>query len=305
MNVTDFLAQKCEYGDHLRCKSGELFAFYQHHGGRLSQRAFTTMVRELGGPLVRYGTHRYADGKTSTGFKGLAPVDVMREPQPGEPEGRTVQSFVWSRCMLTPAGRVSAADLFDAYTDWAGQTTLPRRAFVSAVKAVLTVLGAEYGVHRYDDGTRARGFRGVALVERVGGAHLIPTHVPALAAAQVLNVTPQTVYALINEKALGPVARTSPRKTLVPFDGLDRYTDAPGRTARLRIVCDLLGTAAGRSSDERRAELQDLRYRLRGLRFGPVDDWPMAALEIYDDLATAADEDPGLQQAAALMESLI
>ncbi len=305
MSVTNFLTHKCEYGPHLRCKSAELYAFYQHHGGQICQRAFTTIVREFAGDQVRYGTHRFADGTTTTGFLGVAPVDVMREAQPGEPEGRTVQGFVWARCMLTPGGRVSAAELFDAYTSWAGQATLPRRPFVSAIKAVLAVLGAEYGVHRYDDGTRGRGFAGVALVERVSGAHLIPTHLPAPAAAQVLNVTPQTVYTLINERALGPVSRNSPRKTLIPFDGLDRYTGTPGRTARLRIVCDLLGMAAGRVPAERRAELQAFRYRLRGLRFGPVDDWAITALDIYDDLAAAAEDDPGLQQAAALMESLI
>ena len=137
-------------------------------------------------------------------------------------------------------------------------------------------------------------------------AQIIPTHVAAVEAAAILSLQPKNVHGLLAGGHLGKPLRPTPRKTMVAFDALDDYTGNPGRTSRLRMVCDLIVGAANRCTDEeQRRDLANLRLQLRGLRLAPVRDWPARVVDALNDLEMEAVAEPGLLPAVQVMRTLV
>jgi len=303
MSVHDFLREKCDIAPHLRCRSSELYVHYLHaNRAGINQRAFIITAKNSLPPGVEYGLHRYFDGTTGSGFSGLAP-----KGQGAEGRAAPVGQFLEERTQYAPFERIDCATLYEVYLAWAGPTNAcPRNAFTGAARRVLARRGVRYGVHRFKDGSMRRGFLGVRLYEDHNEAQIIPTHVAAVEAAAIMGLQPKNVHGLLASGSLGLALRPSPRKTMVAFDALDDYTGAPGRTLRLRTVCDLIVLTANRSTDgEQRRDLADLRLQLRGLRLAPVRDWPGRVIDILDALELEAVAEPGLLPAVQVMRTLV
>ena len=302
LNVTVFLADLCTYGPSVRCKSGELYDWYRQNGGKLPRRTFVNVAKACVPKGVKYGNHRFFAGAPGTGFVGIAPSTQTAASS----EDPSASRFVGELCGFDPQARTSAADLYAVYAAWAGNSARPRNAFTSAVRPVLAKYGAKYGVHRFEDGTTQRGFVGVHTASKRNEGAFIPTHVTSSVAAEIIGVSTSTVYSAVKANSFGDVVRKSPRDTQIPLDGIDSYTGCPGRTLRLRMVCDLIVGAANRSLDEeQQADLADIRRRLRAMRMSPVADWLESSLHLLDALEMEAVAEPGLLPAVQVMRTLV
>ena len=301
LNVNLFLADHCTYGPAKRCKSVDLFEWYQQNGGNLLRRTFVSVVKASAPQGVKYGVYRFFDGVTCPGFVGLGCTAQTAACS----EDPSAARFVGEMCEFLPHGRTKSADLYHIYAAWAGVNARPRKSFTAAVRPIMEAYGARYGVHRSEDGPH-RGFAGVRLTSGYDEGQIIPTHVTCAVAAKIVGFPTSTINAAVKAGRLGEVVRRSPRKTMVAFDALDAYTGAPGRTLRLRMVCDLLVSAANRSTDEeQRRDLADLRRRLRAMRFANVADWLESSLYLLDALELEAVAEPGLLPAVQVMRTLV
>jgi len=302
LNVNTFLADHCNYGPAMRCKSVDLFNWYQQNGGELARRTFINVAKACAPKGVKYGNHRFLDGVTCPGFAGMGPT-LQTPATSGDP---SAARFVGELCAFDPQAKTSAADLYAVYAAWAGFNARPRKSFTASLRPVMAAYGARYGVHRFKDGSLLRGFTGVFLASEFDEAQIIPTHVTCAVAAEIIGVSTTKVYAGIKAGDFGEVVRRSPRDTRVALDGIDAYTGCLGRTLRLRMVCDLLVSAANRSLDEeQRRDLADLRRRLRAMRMSPVADWLESSLYLLDALELEAVAEPGLLPAVQVMRTLV
>lgn len=301
LNVNLFLADYCAYGPAKRCKSVDLFEWYQQNGGELPRRTFINVAKACAPRGVKYGVYRFFDGVTCPGFVGIG----ANTQTPACSEDPSEARFIGEMCEFVPHGRTKSADLYRVYAAWAGFNARPRKSFTAAVRPVMEAHGARYGVHRSEDGPH-RGFVGVRLTSAYDEAQIIPTHVTCAVAAEIIGLPISAVHTAVKAGGFGEVVRRSPRKTMVAFDALDNYTGAPGRTLRLRMVCDLLVSAANRSLDEeQRRDLADLRRRLRAMRMSPVADWLESSLYLLDALELEAVAEPGLLPAVQVMRTLV
>ncbi len=73
--------------------------------------------------------------------------------------------FISEACDLSPSAECTANDLYNAYRAWClaeGEDILRAKTFVSAVKDATRGERVHYGVHFYADGSKGRGFKGIA-----------------------------------------------------------------------------------------------------------------------------------------------
>ena len=100
-------------------------------------------------------------GRFTTSIMGQAETQYIREAY--SPLAR----FLAEACALEPSARCTSADLHTAYRAWClneGEDILKRKTFIGAIKDATRGSRVEYGPHRFDDGSRGRGFTGVRPV---------------------------------------------------------------------------------------------------------------------------------------------
>lgn len=77
-----------------------------------------------------------------------------------------IMRFVAECCEVADGNKVTSKDLYEAYRAWAlgeGEEILRPKTFTGSLRDSLRGDGVSYGVHRFPDGGRARGFSGLAL----------------------------------------------------------------------------------------------------------------------------------------------
>lgn len=72
--------------------------------------------------------------------------------------------FLNEACICTPDSESTTGDLYAVYRVWCldeGEDILKSKTFVGAIKDATRGKDVSYGVHRFNDGTRGRGFKGI------------------------------------------------------------------------------------------------------------------------------------------------
>lgn len=76
--------------------------------------------------------------------------------------------FIAENCTVAPGAECTSNELYNAYRAWGlaeGEDLLRAKTFVSAVKDATRGEGVHYGVHFFADGSKGRGFKGIAPAE--------------------------------------------------------------------------------------------------------------------------------------------